>query len=48
MKSLRHGILRYIDSEDFNPQAEVRFTDIERLTDSDNVNQKTNATSIYQ
>lgn len=48
MKSLLNGILHYIDSEEFNPQNEVTFQQIESLTDSNTKIENTNETSIYQ
>lgn len=48
MRSLRNGILRYLNSEEFNPANEVTFETIESITGSDTINETTNATSIYQ
>lgn len=48
MKSLLNGILQYLNSEEFNPQNEVTYQQIESITDSNTKIENTNETSIYQ
>lgn len=48
VKSLKHGILQYLESDDFNPGNEVTISQIENITSSDKNIENTGATSIYQ